>query len=125
MAANFAKIVKEADAAGKAAVASMAPIEPMIVAEHDNPLNDASAVKKAWVVPDGPCGFAWIHFAGNSAFGKWAKKAGIARSDYPKGLCVWVGAYNQSIAKKEVYAAAYAGVLNKHGIDAYSMSRMD
>jgi len=113
---TFREIFFEADAAGKAAV-STATINPMVVR---NP-----QTKEEWFESDGPCGFAWIHFAGNTAFGRWAKQQGFARPDYPKGLSYWVHDYNQSIQKKETYANAFANVLQSYGIKAYANSRMD
>lgn len=76
-------------------------------------------------VDDGACGFAWINFAGNTAWGRWAKKAGIARPDYPTGLCVWVSEFGQSVDRKAAFAGAYAQVLRDAGIDCYAGSRLD
>ena len=106
-----------ADAAGRKAVIEMAAPEPMVVLDPQR--------QQAYYVPDGVCGFAWISFKGNTAFGRALKKAGLARSHYPSGLCVWVGDYNQSMQKKEVYADAFARVLRDNGVDAYAGSRMD
>jgi len=76
-------------------------------------------------IDDGACGFAWIAFPGNTSFGKWAKKQGLARSHYPSGLCVWVSEFGQSVDRKDAFAGAYAKVLKDNGIDAYSGSRLD
>lgn len=77
------------------------------------------------VVESGVCGFAWVSFKGNTAFGRAMKKAGLARSHYPSGLSVWVSEFGQSMERKEAYARAYAEVLRKAGIQAYAGSRMD
>lgn len=77
------------------------------------------------VVEGGPCGFAWVSFKGNTAFGRAMKKLNLASPGYPTGLQVWVGEFGQSMARKSAYARAYAAVLRGYGIDAYPQSRMD
>jgi len=71
------------------------------------------------------CGFAWVAFAGNTPWGRWAKAEGIAAKSYPKGLSIWVTDFGQSYDKKRAYARAYADVLNAHGINAHAGSRLD
>lgn len=115
---NFASIYKLADDAGKAAAETCSPV-PMIVSWSKN------GVPQKEYVADGVCGFAWVQFAGNTAWGRWAKKMGYARPSYPKGLSIWVSDYNQSMQRKEAYARAFANVLKNSGIDAYAQSRMD
>lgn len=122
---DFAAIHAEAHASGMEAGNSVIPA-PMIVSERVNPLDDSSAITKVYQpVMDGVCGFAWVSFAGNTAWAKWAKVNRIASKHYPLGYCVWVGHFNQSLTRKESYADAYCKVLNKHGIKAYVGSRMD
>lgn len=121
---EIAKLWKEAHAAGHAA-ATGATVTPMVVSQHADVFNDASPVKKQWVVESGVCGFAGIAVKGNSAFGRWAKAQGKARSHYPSGLYISVSDYGQSLTRKEAYAHAFAGVLNGAGVSAYSESRMD
>lgn len=111
---DFSAIHSKADAAGKAAASAHTPT-PMHVSNG----------KTVYTVMDGPCGFAWIAFAGNTPWGRWAKKMKLASSHYPKGLCIWVSAYSQSMELKEAYARGYAAVLKEFGIDAYAGSRMD
>lgn len=107
-------IYQEAYEAGMAAGTAVAPI-PMTVVGGG----------KSFYVSEGACGFAWINVPGNSAFGKFLKKEKGCRNDYPKGVAWWVGEFNQSMARKEAFAYAAAGVLQKHGIEAYGRSRMD
>lgn len=78
-------------------------------------------------VTEGPCGFASIHFKGNTSFGKWAaKNIGARRDSYKGGLYLWVSDYGQSYDRKTAYADAYAQVLRANGIaDAYSDGRLD
>jgi len=76
-------------------------------------------------VPEGPCGFAWLNVPGNSSFGRWLKKKGIARPDYPTGLCVWVSAYEQSHDRKAAHAYAMARHLQSKGIECSARSRLD
>jgi len=118
---TFESLAKQAHAAGMAAGTACIPI-PMGVGQ---PMPDGS-VKLIEVVEDGACGFAWVTIRpGNSSFSIWAKKAGIASRAYGGGVMVWVGGFNQSMARKEAYARAYAEVLTAYGIKAYSGSRMD
>lgn len=112
---DFSALYAEADQAGREAVAK-AIVEPMIVVGD----------KRADFIADGPCGFAWINVKpGNSAFAKWLKDQGKARKAYEGGVSVWVSDYNQSMQKKEIYAYAFAAVLQKYAIKAYASSRMD
>lgn len=121
---DFQAIYNEAHAAGMAAADQHTPT-PMVVQQHANPLNDRSPVTQQWTVAGGCCGFAWISFAGNTAWGRWTSKQGLSSKDYPTGLCIWVSEFGQSMELKEKYAGAFAGVLQKHGIKAYMRSRMD
>lgn len=122
---NFEALYNKANEAGKAAVAGFTPT-PMVVGTASSFFSDKiDHNKPVYTVPDGVCGFAWIKFKGNTPFGKWAKKTGIAKPGYPNGLQIWVSAYNQSMEKKEQYAQAFAKVLKENGIDAYADSRMD
>jgi hypothetical protein len=122
---SFSEIYTEALAAGRKAGEAHRPV-PMRVVQQANPFDAASPVVKDFgVYSDGVCGFAWVQFAGNTAFGRWAKRMGLARPAYPKGLSIWVSEYNQSMEKKDAHARAFAAVLNDYGIRAYPMSRMD
>ena len=117
----FASIHKVAQSAGLEAGMNALP-EPMTVTEADlmgNPIG------RSWTVSEGACGFAWVTFAGNTPWGRWAKAQGIASKGYPKGLQIWVSEFNQSVDRKEAYAQAYAKVLREHGIEAYAQSRLD
>lgn len=117
----FASIHKVAQSAGLEAGMNALP-EPMMVTESDlmgNPIG------RSWTVSEGACGFAWVTFAGNTPWGRWAKAQGIASKGYPKGLQIWVSEFNQSVDRKEAYAQAYAKVLREHGIEAYAQSRLD
>lgn len=122
---DFQAIYEEARQAGMNAGNSKIPV-PMVVCEHVDPLNDNSPIARQYApVMGGVCGFAWIKFPGNTAFGLWAKKKGYARKSYPTGLSIWVSEFGQSMEKKEAFAYAFAEVLRKHGIKAYAGSRMD
>lgn len=122
---NFAALFSAADAAGKAAAQAAKPT-PMVVGEPTSPFgNKIDYAKPVYYVADGVCGFAWVSFAGNTAFGRWARKAGLAKPAYPKGLQIWVRDYGQSMQLKEAYAEAFAAELRKAGVDAWAGSRMD
>jgi hypothetical protein len=123
--ADFEKWIVEASQAGVAAVAAL-QVTPMVVAQHENPMDDGSPVTKSYFVADGPCGFAWVTvMPANCSFAIWAKKTQGWTPAYGGGLQMWVHAYNQSMQRKEAYAYAYAAVLSSHGIHAYAGSRMD
>lgn len=111
---DFSDIASAAHYAGTEAFNAAKP-RPMIVTDGYTD----------YVIDGGVCGFAWIEIRGNTSFGKWAKKAGIATKAYPSGLMIWVRTEGQSMERKVEYARAYARVLNNHGIDARVNSRLD
>ena len=113
--AKYQEIIDKAYKAGIEAGKNARPI-PMYVIDQGIPIDR---------IDDGACGFAWIAFPGNTSFGKWAKKQGLARSHYPSGLCIWDSEFGQSVDRKDAFAGAYAKVLKDNGIDAYSGSRLD
>ena len=119
--ADFPAIHDMAHAAGIKAGQDALP-DTMVVQEADL---SGNPIGKTWYVSEGACGFAWIRFKGNTAWGKWAKAQGIATPAYPKGLQIWVSEFNQSVTRKEAYANAYAKVLCGAGIEAYADSRLD
>lgn len=122
---KFTALVEAAEAAGAAALAAAKPT-PMIVGTPTALFgNNIDPNKPVYFVEGGVCGFAWVEFAGNTAFGKWMAKTKKARPAYPKGLMVWVRDGQQSMERKEAYAAAYAKTLQAAGVNAYAMSRMD
>ena len=110
---DFQSLYNAADAAGRAAAESVVPV-PIIVKGYEHQ-----------PIMDGLCGFASIRFPGNTAWGRWAKKQGIASKAYPKGLMIWVRGYGQSVTRKESYAIAFANVLRDNGVKAYAESRLD
>jgi hypothetical protein len=124
--AVLADLMRAAHAAGMAAGAAAVP-PVMIVRRHENPLDDSSPVANEWIVPDGPCGFAWVTIrpANSRAARVMAEELGARTNSYEGGMMLWVSAFNQSMARKEAYAAAFAEVLRAEGIRAYAGSRMD
>ena len=79
-----------------------------------------------WEVSDGVCGFAWLEFAGNTAFGKWAKETKNARPAYPTGLRVSCWEFGQSLTRKEHWAFAVANYLREElRIEIRACSRID
>lgn len=119
---KFAALLDAAFAAGVAAAAAVTPT-PMIV---NSPASPVHGPAKSWFVPDGVCGFGWVHVKGNTAFGKWAKKTGHARPDWPTGLSIWSPLRTQSLARNEAWAHGVAKALRDGGIaDATGRSRID
>jgi hypothetical protein len=122
---NFEEIYNAARTAGLIAGNAANPA-PMIVRDADVLTGQPLADGRKYIVADGVCGFAWVHVKGNTAFGRWARKAGHARSSYHGGLDISVRDFGQSMQRKQAYASAFAKVLRENGItDAYSDSRMD
>jgi hypothetical protein len=122
---DYRALYEQADAAGKAAATAATPT-PMVVGEETSPFSgQVDYAKPVYVVADGLCGFAWVQFAGNTGWGRWAKKTGVAKNAYGGGLQVWVSGYGQSVTRKEAYAQAFAGVLQEAGVTAYAGSRLD
>lgn len=131
-ASKFKKLYEEADEAGRKAAEESKPV-PMQVIQRENPLDDSSAIVKAYEpVEGGVCGFAWVNIRpGNHPFCNWLKKNDLARKDsYYGGVSIWVHEFEQSMTRKEAYAHAFAKVLNKAfdnnaKFNAFGMSRID
>jgi hypothetical protein len=130
---NYPKIMAEAHDAGIAAGNAKSPT-PMIVAQHENIFDDNSPIEKAWHVPSGVCGFAYVltNEHGNGKFVKYLKSTskgfGCSAGEryYYGGYYVkWVGEFGQSYEKKRAFAGAFAKVLNSYGIKAYADGRLD
>lgn len=98
------------------------PVTFVSVDINDKPIPGA----KEYYEPEGLCGFAWITiYPGNCPAANAAKKLGIARKAYGGGVQIWVSDFDQSMARKEAYAQAYAKVLQEAGLKAYAGSRLD
>lgn len=126
-AAEFQKLWDKAVAAGQAAGSAHNPT-PIRVFERTNPFNDNSPVKTDYgVYNEGVCGFAWVIVKpGTSAFARWLKTQGHARTDsYYGGVSIWISDYNQSYERKEAHAQAMTEVFQEAGIKASGMSRLD
>lgn len=130
---DIVAIAKAAHNAGMNAVNNMKVI-PMIVGQSKSLFSDEiDLTKPTEYVSDGVCGFAWVNIypehKGNTKAGKAERKLyesiGFEKDDYNKCYSLWIGQFNQSMQKKETYAAAYAKVLSENNIRAYSGSRMD
>jgi hypothetical protein len=81
---------------------------------------------KSYFVGEGVCGFAWIKIRpARGKFVKWLKATDKGHAGYNGGYEIWVGAFGQSMTRKEAYADAFAKVLQDAGINAYAQSRMD
>lgn len=122
----FEGILVAATVAGQEALAAAKPT-PMVIGQPKSLFSNEIDYTKGpmWVEDEGPCGFAWVHIAGNTPFGRYVKKQGYASPDYPKGLMFWVRDGGQSMERKRAYARAFSEVLNANGVPAYSCSRMD
>ena len=118
---SFNEIYVAAREAGLAAGNAAKPT-PMGFYQSDLAGNRLGPVE---VVEDGVCGFAWVWFKGNTAWGRFAKAHGLARADYPTGMSIWIGDHDQSMERKEAHARAFAKVLKENGIDCAARSRMD
>jgi hypothetical protein len=137
------ELLREAEAKGEESLKVLIDsqeVQPMIVEQHENVMDDSSPVKEQWVVPGGPCGFASIRVKctnGKSRkFINQLKKAGLAgdqntfkewgKSDYYGGyMKSFTRIGGQSLAYKTAYAYGYESVLCKAGIDTWIWTRMD
>lgn len=121
----FETIWAEAQRRGNEAANKCMPA-PMVVQQHANPLNDRSEVVQQWVVPDGPCGFAWVVIRpANCPFANWLKKKNYASKSYNGGVSIWISEHRQSVIKKSAHAIAMANYFNSVGIKASSHERDD
>jgi hypothetical protein len=102
--------------------------EPMIVRDMGS--------NQTWNVPDGPCGFAWVEFKGNSKIGRRIKEMFgedsprnllvSAYKGYPTGIHLWVSAFGQSYDRKNAMANAVAAHLRACGYESvYGNGRLD
>lgn len=121
-----ADLFKMAHEAGMIAGEAARPM-PMHVVEHANPFDDNSAIVRRYApVMDGICGFAWINIRpARGAFVNWLKSQDKGHKGYHGGYDVWVGAFGQSLERKQAYAHAFAEILRENGIKAFAYSRMD
>lgn len=108
----FESIHAEAHDAG---ITAARAAQPQIVGIKDHPEFGAFPI----------CGFAWVEFKGNTAWARWAKRAGLARKHYPSGVCIWISQFNQSYDLKMAYAEAYAATLRRYDITAHADGRLD
>lgn len=124
--AEFQALFNKAMAAGRLAAAATNPT-PMVVYSPTTPMgNTPDPNQPVYLVPSGPCGFAWVNISpANCPFANWLKKNGLARKAYKGGVDISIGEYGQSMQRKESHAYAMAHVLSEAGIRAYAQSRMD
>jgi len=83
---------------------------------------------KGYIVPDGPCGFAYVNIkpANSNVAKAMIEILGARKSDYYGGVLLSVHEFNQSVTRKGAYARAFAKVLLKSGVKkVYSWSRLD
>lgn len=118
-------IYREAYEAGLAA-GNDADTPKFVVGEPTTPLgNDIDFSKKTYIL-DGLCGFAWVTVSpARGAFVNWLKANGIGSKGYYGGYEIWVREFGQSVDRKSAFAGAFAEVLGKYGITAYTGSRLD
>ncbi len=114
--AAYENIFLEAWREGREAARNCRPL-PMVVTTYEGDVLD--------VVDDGACGFGWVNVPGNTSFGRWLRKNGRARPDYPAGLAIWISDYGQSYERKAAHAGAMAAYLQRNGIKCMAMSRLD
>jgi hypothetical protein len=87
--------------------------------------NDIDYAKPTYIL-DGLCGFAWVTISpARGSFVTFLKTQGIGSKGYYGGYEIWVREFGQSVDRKSAFAGAFAEVLNKYGITAYTGSRLD
>jgi hypothetical protein len=97
-----------------------------VVGSPTTPLgNDIDFNKKTYIL-DGLCGFAWVTISpARGAFVNYLKSREVGSKGYYGGYEIWVKEFGQSVDRKSAFAQAFAEVLNKYGITAYTGSRLD
>ena len=119
-----ARIYREAYEAGLNA-GKDADTPKFIVGDAIGLSNEIDFSKKTYVL-DGLCGFAWVTVSpARGAFVNWLKALGIGSKGYYGGYEIWVREFGQSVDRKSAFAGAFAEVLRKYDISAYSGSRLD
>ena len=125
---EFERLMRNAEGAGFKAGRDAIP-EAMIVAQHTNQLDDTSPVAQQWIVPEGPCGFAWVNVSpGNSSFARWLVKNGHAHKAHRGGVDIWIDAQGQSYERKRAHAGAMADEITRaeiKGVTVYASGRLD
>lgn len=124
--AAFKELWDKALKAGADAAAACVPV-PMIVTQHKNMMDDSSPVVKAYHVPSGVCGFAWVLITpATCSFVRWLAAQKIGGKSYYGGWEVSAGMVGgQSIEIKTAWAGAVAKVLQAGGIRAHMRNRED
>lgn len=117
---TFAWIFDVAGAAGAAAHHAAVP-EPMTLVTRI----DRAGHGRTYHCSEGMCGFSWVHIKGNTPFGAYCKKAGIARPAYGGGLNISYPFMSQSYDRGQAWASAFADSLKSNGIFAYADGRLD
>ena len=99
------------EAGNRAALAIRQSITPMVIVGAD-----ADGNQSKWIVPDGPCGFAYltVHPA-TCSFARWLVKEGLARKSYYGGVEHSIQEHNQSMGMKAAHAEAMAKLLTERG----------
>jgi hypothetical protein len=102
-------------------------VQPMVVEERVNPLDDTSVMKRIWHVPGGVCGFAWVLFPDcRSPFVKWLLAQGHAGKRYGKsGATIWIYAHGQSYTRKKAHAEAMCDYFRRVKIKCSVGSELD
>ena len=102
-------------------------VTPMVVGTPTELMgNEIDYSKKTYVVEGGVCGFAGVVIKpARGKFVSYLKSIGMGNKHYYGGWYVSVREFGQSLARKEAYAEAFAGVLKEVGMRVYVDSRMD
>ena len=102
-------------------------VTPMIVGTPTELMgNDIDYSKKTYFVEGGVCGFAGVVIKpARGKFVSYLKSLDMGYKHYYGGWYVSVREFNQSLTRKEAYAAAFAKVLGEEGMSCYVDSRMD
>ncbi len=69
-------------------------------------------------IPEGACGFAWVHLPDSrSGFARWLKKQGLGSTGYSSGCSIFAKTSSQSLERAQKYSEAFARVLRLNGIE--------
>ena len=112
---DFNQVILDAALAAGAAAHRNAVPEPMTVVGGD----------KSYFVSEGMCGFSWVKLKGNTPFGRYCKKVGLARPAYGGGLRISYPFPSQSYDRGQAWAFAFSDVLKANDVFAYADGRLD
>jgi len=112
--AEFFHLYQRAHAAGLKAADGAAPRR--LIVEPGERWENETDVK----------GFAWANVSpGNSGFGAWLVRSGVAHASYSGGVDVYAPGLGTALAPQDAYAAMFARIVREAGVTCRARDRLD